>query len=421
MSVEGALRQWITDFVAAASEGAAVDLWVDRVASRIESDVEVVRGDAALQSVIRAACDAHWRAFLANLGQPQQTFHLVQEARDIPLIVAQHGYAMPVVFDIYTAGEQAVWEFITQTVKERPTDEVSEADALVHFWTRSSTWFDRSVEQSVTIYQEELERIRQGDAARRLEVVHAILTGQVADPRDASSRLGGHPVSAHQTALLLHTVDDAMIADLPRAAQRMATVLGLRQPLVVHPGGRDLWAWMSSADVPNLDTLLECRDWLGERRIVATVGATAAGLDGFCSSHHEAMAALRLSLAQHEPPTLTFFTDVELLTLIGDTPAMRRFVHRVLGRLVGPDDQAARFRETIRTWLTSGSVDAAAQQLSVHKNTVRYRVERAEHLMGRRVPDDAAEIDVALRCHEMFFAGLDERRSGSADDHAASD
>lgn len=403
MSFDQELKKWIAAFVGAESEGSAVEKWVLRVLRRIIEQVAEVREDAALQSMVRDACDAHWRAFLANLGQPVQTFHLVQEARQVPLVVAQHGYPLPVVFEIYTAAEQAVWEFITTAVKGSRTGGVGEADALVHFWTRSSMWFDKSVEESVALYQEEVERIRQGDAARRLEVVRDVLAGIMADPREVSARLGGHAVSAHQTAVLLHTDDDIRIADLPQAAQVLSAALGLRQPLVVHPGGRDLWAWISSAEAPDLLRLLECRDWLAERRIVATVGAPAPGIDGFCSSHSEALATQRVCLSGDDPEPITFFTEVELMTLVGDSDAMRRFVHRTLGRLTSTDEQVARLRVTVRTLLATGSVDAAAKSLSVHKNTIRYRIERAEELMGKRVADSPTEIDMALRCHATFL------------------
>ncbi len=398
------LRSWILDFVGAASEAPAVDGWVNHVLGRIVGEVDEVRDDAALQSVVKSACDAHWRAFLANLGQPEQTFHLVHEARDVPLVLAQHGYALPVIFEIYTAGEQAVWEFITSEVKKTELPGVSEADALVHFWTRSSTWFDRSVERSVTIYQEEVERIRQGDAARRLEVVREILSGSLTDPREASARLGGHPISGYQTAVVLHTAEDAVISELPQATARMAGTLGLRNPLIVHPGGRDLWAWFASADLPDLTRLQEATGWLAEREIVATVGSPGSGLDGFASSHHEALVSQKISLRNARPAPITYFADVELMALIGDGADMRRFVHRVLGRLTSTDDQVARLRMTVQALLATGNVEAAAQRLTVHKNTVRYRIERAEELMGRRLAEASTEIEVALRCHETFFS-----------------
>ncbi|THV09130.1 hypothetical protein E9934_16990, partial [Nocardioides caeni] len=111
MAIDQELKGWIAEFVGAQSEGSAVETWVNHVLGRIVDAVPQVRDDAALQSVVRSACDAHWRSFLANLGQPTQTFHLVQEAREVPMVVAQHGYGLPVIFEIYTAGEQAVWEF----------------------------------------------------------------------------------------------------------------------------------------------------------------------------------------------------------------------------------------------------------------------------------------------------------------------
>ncbi len=399
----GDLRSWITAFVATESQSDATERWVNRVHGRIVDEVDQVREDAAVQSVIRDACEAHWRAFLANLGQPRQTFHLVEEARLVPIVVAQHGYPLPVIFDIYTSGEQAVWEFITTAVRERPSDTVDEADALVHFWTRSSTWFDHSVQQSVALYQAELERIRQGDAARRLEVVGAVLGGTLRDPREASARLGGHPLSAYQTAILLHTRDDAMIADLPQAAQVMTNALGLRQPLVVHPGGRDLWAWISSTGEPDLALLSACGAWLEERHITAAVGTPSPGIEGFRSSHSEALAAQRVSLVGTGSGPVVFFADVELLTLVGSGEEMRRFVHRTLGRLTATDEQVARLRATVRALLATGSVEAAAKRLVVHKNTVRYRIERAEELMGRRLSDSPTEIDVALRCHDTYL------------------
>lgn len=399
------LRNWVAEFVTTESQSEATERWVNQVHGRIVDQVGQVRQDPAVQNVIRDACEAHWRAFLANLGQPVQTFHLVEEARLVPIVAAQHGYPLTVIFDIYTSGEQAVWEFITNAVRERPSDAVDEADALVHFWTRSSTWFDHSVQQSVALFQAEVERIRQGDAARRLEVVRAVLGGTLRDPREASARLGGHPLSAYQTAILLHTRDDAMIADLPQAAQVMTTALGLRQPLVVHPGGRDLWAWISSTGEPDLTLLAECGAWLEDHHILAAVGSSSPGIDGFRSSHSEALAAQRVSLVGNGSGSgpVTYFADVELLTLVGSGEEMRRFVHRTLGRLSATDEQVARLRATLRALLSSGSVDVAAKRLLVHKNTVRYRIERAEELMGRRLSDSPTEIDVALRCYDTYL------------------
>lgn len=52
-------------------------------------------------------------------------------------------------------------------------------------------------------------------------------------------------------------------------------------------------------------------------------------------------------------------------------------------------------RQTLSALLGSGTVDAAATRLTVHKNTVRYRVNQAY--------DAPTETELALRYYEMFM------------------
>lgn len=50
---------------------------------------------------------------------------------------------------------------------------------------------------------------------------------------------------------------------------------------------------------------------------------------------------------------------------------------------------------TLRAWLDQhGQVDAAAQQLGIHRHTVRHRVRRAEAVLGRSLDDPAVRADL---------------------------
>jgi DNA-binding PucR family transcriptional regulator len=76
----------------------------------------------------------------------------------------------------------------------------------------------------------------------------------------------------------------------------------------------------------------------------------------------------------------------------------RRFVARELGDLAAEDKAVARLRDTLRVFLEEGgSFQATALRLGVHKNTVAYRVRRAEELLGRRVRERRLELETALR------------------------
>ena len=96
------------------------------------------------------------------------------------------------------------------------------------------------------------------------------------------------------------------------------------------------------------------------------------------------------------------FTEVELLTLVHGSEGMPDFVARTLGPLMEPGEAAERLRETLHALLVHHSVEAAAKALSVHKNTVRYRVDRAEELLGRPVSESSTELALALRWIARF-------------------
>ncbi|WP_235737376.1 helix-turn-helix domain-containing protein [Nocardioides alcanivorans] len=78
-------------------------------------------------------------------------------------------------------------------------------------------------------------------------------------------------------------------------------------------------------------------------------------------------------------------------------------VRREIGPLMGDDKFLTQLRETVLAHLTNRmNVEAAAAQLFVHKNTVRYRLARAEELLGHPLADRAATLELALRHVSLF-------------------
>ena len=89
----------------------------------------------------------------------------------------------------------------------------------------------------------------------------------------------------------------------------------------------------------------------------------------------------------------------------------RAWVAETLGALADDDEQNARLRETLRVFLSEkGSFKATAEKLTLHKNTVQYRVRKAEDVLGVRVDDNRLQIELALlACRWLGVAVL---RSG---------
>jgi DNA-binding PucR family transcriptional regulator len=104
-------------------------------------------------------------------------------------------------------------------------------------------------------------------------------------------------------------------------------------------------------------------------------------------------------------PPVTTFAEVALLALMsGSLELLRAWVGETLGSLADDDDHNARLRDTLRVCLQeNGSYKSTAERLVLHKNTVQYRVRKAEESMRR--PSPRIGCAPSWRCW---------RRSGSA-------
>jgi DNA-binding PucR family transcriptional regulator len=83
--------------------------------------------------------------------------------------------------------------------------------------------------------------------------------------------------------------------------------------------------------------------------------------------------------------------------MCADVGAVRAWVLDVLGDLGIDDEGHRRLRETLWEFLSAGgSFTAVAERLLLHRNTVRYRIRRAEDALGHGLESDRLNIEVAL-------------------------
>jgi DNA-binding PucR family transcriptional regulator len=91
--------------------------------------------------------------------------------------------------------------------------------------------------------------------------------------------------------------------------------------------------------------------------------------------------------------------------LTQDVEEARRFVERELGPLAADSASARRLVLTLRAFFEEGaSYVRAARRLDVHENTIAYRVQRAEELLGHPVAERRLELQVALRLVSLVGA-----------------
>ena len=135
------------------------------------------------------------------------------------------------------------------------------------------------------------------------------------------------------------------------------------------------------------------------------VGNPLPGVEGFRRSHQQAQEAHAVAVASgSNAHRVTAASDPGLSAaalLGGNVGAARVWVAEVLGPLASRTDNDERLRETLRVFLRAGSsFKAAAEELHLHSNSVKYRVQRAIERRGRPISDGRLDVEVALLlCH----------------------
>lgn len=407
MSEEGSasFEAWLDGFARGLSSEAEVQAFVDKVDDAITGQIPEIAADPVLTEDLHSSTRHQWLSFVSMLPQPQHRLVLPVQAADLARSVARRGQDLGVLLKIYRAAHSGVFGYIAQVVdsldeKAPPRDQV-----LKFFWSRADQWIDDSIEALIETFYEERQEQHEGVMARRAELIETILEGGKVSVDQASETLG-HALLQWQSAFVLWA-DQAGVDTTDRllaTANDLSQALEGSRPLIRVAGSRDLWCWVATPTKPDPAALTKVAASLPDRGIRVAAGVPTPGLSGFRTCHEEARAAQHLCVSAVRVPTFVEYSDVELLCLAADNAdLLRRMVTREIGELCGADKNLAMVRETALTFLTNRmNVEATADKLFVHKNTVRYRLNRAEELLGHPLTERAAHVELALRYVSLF-------------------
>ena len=141
------------------------------------------------------------------------------------------------------------------------------------------------------------------------------------------------------------------------------------------------------------------------------VGGRVLELAGFCRSCQEAELALRIQKTAGGPERITVFDSLgiyKILATAGDTSAMERFVTEWLGPLIDYDaGHGTPLVLTLSEYLDcGGNYDASAKALSVHRSTLKYRLQRIRQVSGYDLglPDVQFNLQVATHAWRTLQA-----------------
>jgi len=294
-----------------------------------------------------------------------------------------------------------------EELRLRAGDAEELADTFGFFNDWLFQWVETLEHRLTEYYMVERELRLRGTSAMRSEQVRTILDGSPVDVRNASATLR-YELDRRHVAYLVWTTGatldapngNVLFGAMERVAADVATLIGATDHLTVPLGGY-LACWAGFRHAAQDQTLAAHLPLATNRWINVALGQVGDGIVGFRRSHDEAVLARRVHQLRRpeKQPTCVRFADVELeVMLTHSREEARRFVAQQLGDLASEDRSVARLRETLRVFLEeNGSFQNAAVRLGVHKNTVAYRIRRAEELLGHGVKERQLELQTALR------------------------
>ncbi|OLM18231.1 hypothetical protein Ae707Ps1_2490c [Pseudonocardia sp. Ae707_Ps1] len=359
------------------------------------------RHDEAVRQLMVASTSANLVGIVDLLAHaiPVEQIAVPPAAAEYARRFAQHELSLEALLRAYRLGEHRFGQWALDSLRRgdrRDPDVVLAAVASLS--ERTNRYIDQVVEGLIDIYETERRRWSTRSGAGLAARIRMVLdTDPLSD--SAADELLGLPVRGwHRAAVLwISGPTDAPDDDgLLQAGARLLHDAAGRPPLTVLADSRTLWAWHSGPTAPTLDVELLRARMPGD--VCVALGAPAAGLSGFRGSLAEAVRARAVVENSVLTPPVTEFDDVAIPALLTErTEDLRRWVARVLSDLDSDEPGVDQVRETLRVFLASGgSYTQAAGRLHLHKNTVHYRVRKAEDLRGRPLGDDRLQVEVAL-------------------------
>ncbi|WP_433635337.1 PucR family transcriptional regulator [Nocardia sp. CA-120079] len=379
----------------------------------LEDDIPELRGDAGSVELLGASVEGNVDTVLHALRHdiPVARINAPTAAVEYARRLAQHGVPVNALVRAYQVGHRRMTELIFAELRAShipPAEGVAVAEAIT---TTMFDYIDWITQQVVAVYEAEREQwLESRNSARALRVLE-VLSGKKPVDIDAATEAIRYPMRWHHLALILWYPDTGASSDelnrLQRFARELAEAVGTdAAPLIGAADRTSAWAWLPYRSEQS-DAVAEVRDFASKRPDAPrlAIGIMGQGVSGFRRSHRYALRARSVALIRGDvEPRIIAASDPGLsaTALLGGSIAeVGEWVGEVLGELAADNDNDARLRETLRVFLRTGSsYKAAAVELDLHFNSVKYRVGRAVSRRGRPITDDRLDVELALLiCH----------------------
>jgi DNA-binding PucR family transcriptional regulator len=251
--------------------------------------------------------------------------------------------------------------------------------------------------------------------AARAARIRGLLVGERIEVRAAEATLG-YRLRQYHVGVACWTGDAAASADnitrLDRAIREVAGQAACSgDPLFLPRDESSAWAWLPLGIRDRFDSAAASTAGV-DGDIHFAFGDAEKGTPGFRVTHQQAVAAQAVLLAagSHAPRAVAFGEVAPVAMMLGSADLLRAWVLSTLAGLAADDEHHARLRDTLLVFLQAGgSYKTTAEQLMLHKNTVQYRIRKAQESLGRPVGDNRHDVELALQAGRWLGSSVLQR------------
>ncbi|MGO4255130.1 PucR family transcriptional regulator [Marmoricola sp. RAF53] len=401
-----------------------LDLLTSTLYEVLSETITELRGDQLILDLLRTSVESNLGTLVhaVRMGIPMDDVPAPPPAVEYARRLSQRGISSNALLRAYRLGQEGALGWILDRISTTEPDPYVAFAAGQQFMSLTFRYIDAVAEQLIDVYEAERERWLANRSTVRTATLTDLLASRPVDLGAAEKALGYRLRQPHLGVVLwradvpvasddLHDLEQ-LLATVARTVQPFAQTSG--QPLFVQRDLATAWGWIPLAREPGpgyelpttaLVTALAALPELGCGRLLLALGVPANGPDGFRRTHLDAVRAQEVAIAGSDSDHRVFsYTDAGVRAaalLAADLPATRRLVSEALGGLALDTPAAARLRDTLKVFLqTRNSFAATGQQVHLHKNTVKYRVDKAVAARGRSLDEDRLDLELALTaCH----------------------
>ncbi|MFT3716465.1 MAG: helix-turn-helix domain-containing protein [Gordonia sp. (in: high G+C Gram-positive bacteria)] len=390
-----------------AIEGLMVDAMTEKML-----EIDQLDGDPVLVDLLHASVEGNISTMIYMLANdvPLEHTQPTTAAVEYALRLAQRQVPSNSLMRAYQMGEhefnQQCLDFIADL--DLPRDEVIGASKLIgQIVYDYIDWISRYVFRA---YENEAQRWIGAEGNVLSATVNQLLDDAVrpeAFEKETGYRLG----RTHLAAILWAGESAAGLTELDRVARSIAAELRAEAPPIVTAADRNtVWLWIPfGRHLPSTDAETVAGQVTLPAGARLALGLPGGGVGGFRRSHQQARAAYEVaSTGGRTAPGVVGFGDrgIAVVSVMArDLDSTREWVREVLGPLAADNDNAEILRETLSVYYSCGESHVrAAEQLLLHRNTVKYRIGKATDLLPGR--HDRMDLALALTVCEYLGSAV---------------